>query len=117
MSEPKLTKDANALLKEMHREYKRRRKKGQSRQNAAIFGDSTDIQQEIMSDWSIEDINSVCYELHSADLLNCIFGDNDVLIAILTDSSIECAENRFVDAAKAIWNLLKEFIPFIPSGC
>ena len=114
MSENTITKDAASLLSAIHRAYKKRKRRGQPKQIAVILGDSSDIQQEIMSQWSLEDINDACWELHEAGLLECLLGDDSVQMAILTNAGITYSEGRMAGIMKSIWSLLKELLPFIP---
>lgn len=116
MSDIKLTKDASFLLKAIYKAYKIRIRDGLSRSEASILGSSSDIQQEIVSAWSLENINDACWELHNAGLLNCMSGDDSIEMAILTPEGIIHEENRFNGTLKSVWNLLRELIPFIPSG-
>ena len=102
------------LLKAMHKAYKKRRRNGQPKREAVILGDPSDIQQEIMSQWSLEDIEDACWELDDAGLLSCLPGDDSVQLAVLTNDGIAYAEGKAVGAIKAVCNLIKELLPFIP---
>lgn len=115
MTDISITKDATTLLKAMHKTYKRRRRDGQPRREAVIIGDPSDIQQEIMSQWSLEDIEDACWELEDAGLLECLPGDDSIQAAMLSNEGITYAEGRFVGVMKSIWSLLKELLPFISS--
>ncbi|MBQ8360265.1 MAG: hypothetical protein IJX37_10255 [Oscillospiraceae bacterium] len=113
MSETIITKDAASLLRSIHKTYKKRKRSGQPKQIAAILGSSSDIRQEIMSQWSLEDINDACWELHNAGLLECLPGDDSIQMAILTNAGIAYSESRMAGIMKSIWGLLKELLPFI----
>lgn len=114
MSEKMITKDAASLLSAIYKAYKKRKRSGQPKQNAVILGSSSDIRQEIMSQWSLEDINEACWELHDAELLECLPGDDSVQMAILTKAGIAYSESRITGILKSFWGLLKELLPFIP---
>lgn len=115
MTEISITKDAACLLKASYKAYKKRRHNGRPKQEAVILGDSSNIRQEIMSQWSLEDIDDACWELDSLGFLSCLPGDDTVQMAVLTDDGIAYAEGRFPNAAKAFWSFLREILPFIPS--
>lgn len=117
MDEIHLSKNASFLLRALHKFYKKKCKRGENKETARIFSGSDEIQNCIMPEWSFSDISDACWELHNAGLLYCLLGDDGVEMALLTSEGIAYAENRFVGLLKAAWNLLKEIIPFIPSGC
>lgn len=114
MSEIIITKDAASLLKSMYRAYKKRIRNGTPKQEAAIFGDPSDIQQEINGNWSLADIGDACEELCGADLLHCLPGDDGIQMAILSQAGIAYAEGQATGALKSIWDILKALLSFIP---
>ncbi len=110
----KLSRDASNLLLALYKAYKKERKRGDSKDEAKIFGGSLEIQQEILRGWSLIDINDACLELDREDLLLCVPGDDGIQIAFLTNRGIEFVENRFTYGAKAVWEFLKEILSVIP---
>lgn len=114
MNEIVITKDAASLFKQLYALYKKRIKSGQPKREAAIFGDPSDIQKEIRSKRSLEDIEDACLILHNANLLQCLAGDDTLQLIWLSDLGIAYAENRSAGAIAAIWNVIKELLHFIP---
>ena len=113
MAEIKLTKNAASLLKAIHKAYKDRVKEGINMQEACILGGPSDIQKEIRSRRSLEDIEDACCELDTVGLLQCVYGEDILQIAILTRPGIAYAEEMASSAFRSAINLIKEILPFI----
>lgn len=114
MSEIKITKDAASLLMAAHKQYKKRRTKGEPKQEAVTLGDPSNIRQEIMLEWSLEDIEDACWELCRAGLFECLPGDNSLQMVWLANQGIAYAEDRQAGVLKTIWDCIKELLAFIP---
>lgn len=95
MIELEITREADALLTVLYREYLRRRECGSPKRSAAFFGDAQQIKALMPDLWHIEDIKSVCWELCHADLMQAMPGDNSVNEAELTDKAIIWNQQRF----------------------
>ncbi|MCI8485774.1 MAG: hypothetical protein HFJ20_01405 [Clostridia bacterium] len=95
MADIKLTKDSDALICAIYKNYLENRKNGISKSICKNIGSSEDIQKTIMPEWSFEDVDETCRELHRANLLTCHYADNVVYDSYLSDESIFYMENRF----------------------
>ncbi len=116
MNEVKLTRDADALICVLYKEYIQRRKKSIPKQKACDFGGSPNIHEKLMPKWSFEDVDETCRELSRAGLLKCLFADDIAYHAVLTDSAIVYMENRFKDGFASLLHHLKELMALIPWG-
>lgn len=117
MNEIKLTKDSDALLCVLYKEYLDRRKKGIPKAEAKFFFGSESIHEELMPKWALEDVDDTCRELDHAALLECFYGDDVVCQAQLTPEAIIYMENRFKDGLASLLGHLKslmELVPWIP---
>lgn len=97
-----LTKDADALICLMYKQYVQKRKDKISKSQAKIFGSSDNIQKNIAPKWSFEDVDETCRELSRAKLLNCSYADDVVYSAYLSDEAIIYMENRFPNGLSQI---------------
>lgn len=95
MEEIRLTKDADALICVLYKEYLERRRSGTPREHAKYFGSSKSIHENLMSKWSFEDVDKTCRELAEANLLECFCADNTVSESVVSDLGISYMENRF----------------------
>lgn len=101
-SDIELTSDADYLICALYRKYQENRKSGMSKSKAKIFGGSENIHETLMSEWSIEDVTETCRELHRSEMLQCMFADDTVYIAVLSDKAIIYMEKRFANNIQAI---------------
>ncbi len=95
MSEVRLTKDADALICALYKEYLQRRKDGEPKGGAKFLGGAEHIQQTIVPKWSLGDTEETLWELNRAGLLVCQPADDTVYLAFLADEGIIYMENRF----------------------
>jgi len=100
--EIRLTKDAEYMVCLLYKVYKERRKNGIPKSNAKRIEGSNYIRNELLKDWSIEDIDETLYELKRANFLTCHSADDMVYIAFLNDEAIIYMENRFVDGLTGV---------------
>ena len=108
MAEIKLTKDSDALICALYKEYLQRRKDGTPKNDAKYFGGADYIQQNIVPKWSLGDTEETLWELHRAGLLVCKPADNTVHFAILTDDGIVYMENRFKDGLSEVLGYIEK---------
>lgn len=97
-----LTKDSEYLICSLYKSYKEKRKSGIPKQDAKQCGSSGSIHKDLMPEWSFEDVDETCRELHRADLLHCEYADNVCYFVLLTDRSIIYMENRFTDGLSQV---------------
>lgn len=114
MSEVRLTKDADVMICVLYKEYLQRRKSGASRFDARFFGGAENIQANLMPKWKLDDIDTICQELHRAKLLSCFFADNITAESALTDEGIIYMENRFKDGLTALFQYLEKLRSILP---
>lgn len=114
MNEIVLTKDSDALICVLYREYLQRREAGASKRDAKWFGGAEHIQAAFIPKWSIEDVAETCWELSRAGLLACQPGDNTVTMAVLEDCGITYMEGRFKGNLKKVLEYISKLIPILP---
>jgi len=111
-----LTKEADALICLLYKEYLQKRKNGTPKAQAKFFDSSIEIQAKIIPTWTPEDTDETCWELHRSGLLNCLKADCIAYMSQLTDEGIIYMENRFKDGLDSVLDYLgkiKGLIPFI----
>ncbi len=106
--EIQLTKDSDALICALYKDYLQKRKDGVSKGDAKILGGAEHIQRTIVPKWILEDVEETLWELHRAGLLLCQPADNTVYLTILTDAGIIYMENRFKDGLTDILGYLEK---------
>lgn len=106
-----LTKDADYLICVLYKAYKERRNCKSSKVDAKFMNDSETIHKTLMPEWSFEDVDETCRELHRAGLLDCKYADDVAYIVNLTDASIIYMENRFKSGLKEVTDFIAKFIP------
>ena len=114
MNEPKLSKDADALICILYKEYLQRRKSGAPKADARCFGGSEYIQANLMKKWSVEDVDETCRELSRNELLNCLFLDNSTAEILLSDKAVVCMENRFSQGLSSVLSYLERLRALLP---
>lgn len=114
MSEIQLTKDADAMICVLYKNYLQRRKSGESKRSAKHFQGSEEIHAELMPKWSFEDVDETCRELSRAGFLDCLFADDVTEIADLSDTAIIYMENRFKKNLSSLIDYIGCLKPLIP---
>lgn len=103
-----LTNDADYLICVLYKYYKERRKGGVNKGDAKLIGSSNFIFTRLLSEWTFEDVDETCRELHRAELLECVYADNVVVLSLLTDTAIIYMENRFKNGlSEVIDNIIR----------
>lgn len=114
MSDIRLSRDADALICVLYKEFKQRRKSGEPKQKARNMGGSPVIHKNLLPKWSFEDVDETCRELSRAGLVNCSWADNIAYRVILSDAGIVYMENRFKDGLASVLDHLEALRSFIP---
>lgn len=112
----RLSRDADALICLLYKNFLDKRGQGVSKGKAMMFGSSEDIHRNLTPKLSLQDTGSTCLELHKAELLNCFSADSVAYFVQLTDNGIVYMENRFKDGLKSVLDYLgsiKGAIPFV----
>ena len=107
MPDIQLTKDADALICVIYKEYLKKRESGIAKGEAKWFGGSDDLQKTFLPKWTPEDVDETCLELQRANLLACQCADNTVSECILSDSAIIYMERRFTNGLRGVLDYLK----------
>ena len=112
MSDIQLSKDADYLICLIYKHYLELRDNGISKSDAKILGNSQEVNQNIIPEWSLEDTDDTCRELIKNDLLdNRIYMDNYCGYMNLSDNGIVYMENRFKNGFKEVTDFIAKFIP------
>ncbi len=93
--EIQLTKDSEALICLLYKNYLESRNNGDSRESAKQFGNIPDIQSNFVPNWLEEDVLDCCFELGTAKLISYIPADNTAMYIELTNAGIIYMEGRF----------------------
>lgn len=108
-----VTKDSKRLICEMYYKYLERRDCGISRAESKDFGCDQTLLQILELDWSVDDLNDCCRELERIGMLKCMW--TSVLYHVwLTDSAVAYMENRFVNGAKDVAEIIGHLVGLIP---
>jgi hypothetical protein len=109
-----LTKDADALICLLYKQYCQKLKDGVPKTQAKIFGGLEDIQKTIAPKWTLEDLDETCKELDRSGLLKCHYADNIVWFAQLSDTGIIYMENRFKNNLDNVLDYLNKIRNILP---
>lgn len=111
MSSIELTKDNDLLICTLYKHFLEQVKNGSSKYDARWLGSSDEIQENLLTNWSKDDVATTCWELHSKGLLECSPGDDIAYDTYLTDSGIIYMEHRFSNKVEKIVDYISKFIP------
>lgn len=90
-----LTNDAKYLLISMYAKYLERRKDEISKKEARNFQGIGFIKENIMPEWSEEDILDTCFELKRHGYLSGLAGNNTLYRISLTTEAVAALELKF----------------------
>lgn len=102
MSDIKISKDADALICLIYKYYLELRGTGISKSKAKSLGSSENINQNIIPEWSFDNVEEACKELYRNALLDISYYENICAIVNLSDNGIVYMENRFADKLKSL---------------
>lgn len=112
MSDIQLSRDADYLICLIYKRYLELHDNGICKSDAKSIGDSHDVHQNIVPEWSFEDTDDTCRELINNGLLdNRIYMDNYCGYMNLSDNGIIYMENRFKNGFKELTDFIAKFIP------
>lgn len=112
--EVKLTKDAEYMICALYKEYIDKRKNKTPKEDAKFVGSSEGIQKELMSQWTLEDVDETCRELDRAEFLECLYAEDTIVDACLTDNAIIYMENRFIDGLTGVLDYMGKIRAILP---
>ena len=111
MSDIKLSKDNDFLICTLYKNFLEKVKDGCSKSEARWLGSSDEIQENLLINWSKDDVATACWELHSKGLLECSPGDDIAYTTYLTDDGIIYMENRKLNTINKIIDYISKLKP------
>ena len=109
-----LSKEADALICVLYREYLTRRAHGVPLSRSAYFRDDSSIQENFLPAWAEEDVTEVCRMLARKDLISFDPGDDKANGVTLTDEGIIYMERRFSRKVEQVASHLERLAALIP---
>ena len=112
MSDIQLSRDADYLICLIYKRYLELHDNGICKSDAKSIGDSHDVHQNIVPEWSFEDTDDTCRELINNGLLdNRIYMDNICGSMSLSDNGIVYMERRLGNKISKIINYISKLKP------
>ncbi len=108
MDKVNLTKDADALLCALYKEYLQKRKDGTPKDTAKILGSADEIQKKIVPEWNLGDVEGTLRELEEAGMISVFDADNTVYFSQLINEGIIYMENRFKNGLSDLLDYLQK---------
>lgn len=111
-----LTNEAKYLLSMMYKEYLQKRKSGANRSTSLKFGNLEKLHENVMPEWNIEDVKSVCWELMRHDMISGKNASSTISRISLNTEAIAMLETTFKDKVDTVLDYaikIKSLIPFI----
>lgn len=99
-----LSKESQALLVAIYKEYKKRVDSGMTIDRATMLGSSLEIRNQLCPLQRPDDVSHWCWELHNQGFLSCLGADGMAYYVTLTDDGIDEAKNFFKNSVKDIVN-------------
>ena len=109
----KISKDCDALICVLYREYLTRRTKGDSIELSSYFADDANIRDQFMPKWRVDDIANLCWRLYNHGLLDVTPGDDKANNVCLTEDGLIYMEERFPMGLKAVLEHLGQLAALI----
>ena len=111
-----LSKQCDALLCILYREYLNRRKHGVSMDEATAFSDGVSIRDGFLPSWPLADVVHACKALCDHGLLTLDAPDENVIDIDLTDSAVAYMEGRFRHRLDLVLDYLEQLTDIVGSG-
>lgn len=111
MSDIQLSKDNDILICTLYKNFLEKVKNGSSKSEARWLGSSDEIQENLLTSWSKDDVATACWELHSKGLLECTPGDDIAYTTYLTEDGIIYMENRKLNTINKIIDYISKLKP------
>jgi len=108
MREVALTKDSDALICALYKEYLQKRRDGISKREAKYLGGAKHIQQALVPKWPLGDVEETCWELERKGFLMCQPANNTIYMSVLGDDGIIYMENRFKNGLSEVLAYLEK---------
>lgn len=111
-----LTNDAKFLISSMYATYIKRRKEKISKEESRNFQSIDYIKENIMPEWTYDDILDTCFELRRHGYISATSGSNTLYLIGITTDAIAELEVSFKDKLDTVLDYagkIKNLIPFI----
>lgn len=109
-----LTNDAKFLLLELSKKYQNAVLNHQDKREAVVMGWGQSIHDDIMPEWSLNDVEFTLHELDCAGFLNATNGSDHIQRVTLTTTAISWKEQKFGNDAKKIIKAISDVKSLIP---
>ena len=103
-----LTRESEALLSVLYREYCTRRNHGIPIAKASYFHDAASIHESFLPNLAVEDLAYLCWELQSEGLLDVSPGDDTANNITLTRAAVAYLDHQFPRGLSAVVAFLSE---------
>ncbi|MPM30228.1 hypothetical protein SDC9_76776 [bioreactor metagenome] len=111
--EIRITRDADAFICVLYREFLKSRKLGKTMDDSVLFGDDDAIQKELFPKWKIEDVTRICWYLAGKELLEAYPGDGKANCVSLSEEGIVYMENRFPEGIAQVLSALAKLASLV----
>ena len=109
-----LSRESDALVCVLYREYLNRRANGVPISRAAYFRDGSSIRENFLPAWNEDDVTDVCWWLCGQGLLSVQPGDDQANDVELTEQGIIYMERRFSRKVEQVASHLEKLAALIP---
>lgn len=109
-----ISKECDALICVLYREYLVRRSHGVSIDQASYFRDDVSIRENFMPLWSVDDVCTLCWRLVGHGFLFASPGNDHANDVTFTDQGIIYMENRFSGKVDELLSRLAQLISLVP---
>lgn len=100
-----LTKAQKKVIVSLYKNYLDR-KSSMSDDQARRYPNVAYLHENYFSDIGSDDLFSICCALHRKGYITCSYYDNTAYLIALTDKTVICMEQRFLNSSKALLNFL-----------
>jgi len=111
--EIRITRDADAFICVLYREYLKSRKAGKTIDESVSFGDDDRIQSTLFPKWDVDDVTRICWYLAGKDLLVARPGDNKANCVSLSEDGIVYTENRFPEGIAQVLSAIAKLASLV----
>ena len=109
-----LSRESDALICVLYREYLTRRAHGVPISRASYFRDGSSIRENFLPAWAEDDVTDVCWRLAANGLLSVQPGDDQANDVELTEQGIIYMERRFARKVDLVVSYLEKLAALIP---
>lgn len=109
----KITRDADAFICVLYREYLSARKSGETIEKAQFFEDDINIQTRFFPKWHLADITHLCFYLEKKGLLDVFEAEARAYKVYLSDEGIVYMESRFPDGFSQVLSAIAKLASLV----